>query len=186
LETTLGQPVLATLTSRQAIEPEHFDGIVRAHQQRIYRVLLALVRDADAADTLTQECFLRAFQSRESFRGEASLATWLVRIAVNLARDHSKNRRRSFWRRLVRSGEAPAAPLDPHVSPEHRAVLREEVAAVWSAVDALTVQQRTAFVLRFSEEMPLEEIARAMGLEIGTVKSHLARAVTAVRREVRR
>jgi RNA polymerase sigma-70 factor (ECF subfamily) len=75
--------------------------LVRLHQRRIYRVLLAIVRDPDAADTLTQECFLRAYEKRASFRGEAKVETWLVRIAMNLARDHAKNRRQSFWRRLV-------------------------------------------------------------------------------------
>ena len=62
---------------------------------------------------------------------------------------------------------------------------REELAAVCSALCGLSPNQRTAFVLRFGEEMPLEEIALAMGIEIGTVKSHLARAVAAVRRQVR-
>ena len=74
---------------------------MRQHQRRVYRVIYLLVRDADTADTLTQECFLRAYQKRASFRGECRIETWILRIAVNLVRDHGKNRRASFWKRLV-------------------------------------------------------------------------------------
>ena len=63
---------------------------MRQHQRRVYRVIFLLVRDADTADTLTQECFLRAYQKRASFRGECRIETWMLRIAVNLVRDHGK------------------------------------------------------------------------------------------------
>ncbi len=175
----------------QGLAAEEFDAIVRAHQRRIYRVLLGLVRDPDAAATLAQECFLRAYRHRRSFRGEASVGTWLVRIAVNLAADHGRNRRTAFWRRL-RAGAKPeggaAAPTaddlaDPRASPELQLAVREQLQAVWSAVEGLSAQQRTAFVLRFAEEMTLEEVAQAMSLEVGTVKAHLARALGALRKK---
>jgi len=174
----------------QGLAAEEFDAIVRAHQRRIYRVLLGLVRDPDAAATLTQECFLRAYQHRRSFRGEASVGTWLVRIAVNLAADHGRNRRTAFWRRLFAAAkpEGAAAPsaddtADPRASPELQLAVREQLQAVWSAVEGLSAQQRTAFVLRFAEEMTLEEVAQAMSLEVGTVKAHLARALGALRKK---
>ncbi len=78
-----------------------FDRLVQAEQRRIYRILLGLIRDPEAAETLTQECFLRAYRARDGFRGDASPETWLVRIAVNLGRDHLKSRRSGFWRRLL-------------------------------------------------------------------------------------
>ena len=176
----------------QGLAAEEFDAIVRAHQRRIYRVLLGLVRDPDAAATLTQECFLRAYRHRRSFRGEATVGTWLVRIAVNLAADHSRNRRTAFWRRLFAAakpeGAIAAVPTadelaDPRASPERQLAVREQLQAVWSAVEGLSAQQRTAFVLRFAEEMTLEEVAHAMSLEVGTVKAHLARALGALRKE---
>jgi RNA polymerase sigma-70 factor (ECF subfamily) len=167
----------------KSLKPEEFDSVVRLYQRRIYRVLFLMVRDSEIADTLTQECFLRAFQKRDSFRGQASLETWLVRIAINLGHDHAKNRRRRFWRLLVRGEEASEQMVaDARPSPERVLVAREELAAVWSAVDKLSPQQRTAFLLRFGEEMELEEIAGAMELEIGTVKAHLSRAVSAVKK----
>ena len=87
--------------SIEGIAAEDFDQLVRTHQRRVYRVLLSLLRDPDAADTLTQECFLRAYEKRSQFRGESPVQAWLLRIAVNLARDHHRNRRVSFWRTLV-------------------------------------------------------------------------------------
>jgi RNA polymerase sigma-70 factor (ECF subfamily) len=174
----------------QGLAAEEFDAIVRAHQRRIYRVLLGLVRDPDAAATLTQECFLRAYRSRRGFRGEASVGTWLVRIAVNLAADHGRNRRNAFWRRLFAAANPGGAPppsaddtADPRASPELQLAVREQLQAVWSAVEGLSTQQRTAFVLRFAEEMTLEEVAQAMSLEVGTVKAHLARALGALRKK---
>ena len=175
----------------EGIAAEEFDRLVRLHQRRIYRVLLALVRDQDLADTQTQECFLRAFQKRSSFRGEASVETWLIRIAINLARDHARNRRVAFWRNLfhpAQQTEAEAAALqasDPSPSPERAILAREQLATVGSILERLSPQQRSVFSLRFFEEMTLEEIAEAMELEVGTVKAHLFRAVRAVRKRLK-
>src|SRR5574337_756131 len=193
METMLTRPrALATVANAAAgIAPEEFNELVPAHRRRIYRVLLGLVRDPDAADTLTQETFLRAYRNRKAFRGQSSVGTWLVRIAVNLARDHRRSRRNAFWRRLFgaprpedAAAEAVAVP-DPGASPERRFAAREELQAVWAVAEGLSPQQRAVFVLRFAEDMTLEEVARVMELEVGTVKAHLARAVGAVRRRLK-
>lgn len=165
---------------------QDFDAVVRQFQRRIFRVLLALVRDNDTAETLTQECFLNAYRSRATFRGEASVSTWLTRIAINLARAHHRSRKLAFWKKVTTEREDPAEVLptiaDNRVSAERGLLAKERLAAVWTAVDNLTPQQRTVFMLRFVEEMSLEQIAEATSLKIGTVKSHLFRAVDAVRR----
>ena len=186
MEPSPAETTIAPCTGVAGIHPDDFDSIVRRNQRRIYRLLLLYLCDADAADTLTQECFLRAFETRARFRGECSLETWLVRIAVNLARDHAKSRRRAFWRRLVHSEKAIARGMaDPHLSPERMLLAREEVASVWSAVEGLSHQQKIVFVLRFAEEMALEEVAAVLELELGTVKSHLSRALGILRRHFR-
>ena len=176
--------------SAEGIAAEEFDHLVRSHQRRIFSVLYSLLRDRDAADNLTQECFLRAYQKRATFRGEASVETWLIRIAINLARDHARNRRLMFWRKILqppsrREEEAPEISLpDPGPSAEQALLARERLAAAQAALEKVSPQQRLAFSLRFFEEMSLEEIARAMRLELGTVKSHLSRALKAVRSEL--
>jgi len=147
-----------------------------------------LVRDQDTADTLTQECFLRVFQYRKSFRGECSVETWILRIAVNLAKDHGKNRRVSFWKRLIGldSDEGISAGFRASSpSPERILLAREEVHAVLRACDCLSDQQRAIFLMRFSEEMQLAEIAAVLGIRTGSVKAQLSRAVARVRKLMR-
>jgi RNA polymerase sigma-70 factor (ECF subfamily) len=162
-----------------------FDGVVRQYWPRIFRFVLASIRDRDAAETLTQDCLLRAYQARHQFRGEASLNTWLMQIAINLVRDFGRSRRLQFWKR------AHATAIDcftlrdglacHDVSPESRAVVNDQMEAVWRATLRLPERQRSVFLLRFVEDMDVLEIARAMGLSEGAVKVHLFRAVHKVR-----
>jgi RNA polymerase sigma-70 factor (ECF subfamily) len=164
------------------IEPGNFECIVTRHQRQIYRILFYMVRDADVADTLTQECFMRAFRKRNSFRGESNLATWLVRIAMNLAHDHNRCRRWAFWRRLQRTDRMELTRVrDARLSPEHALLNRELMEGIQSAVEKLSDRQRSVFLLRYVEDMPLEAIAGVMDLKLGTVKSHLFRAVATVK-----
>ena len=179
-------PALDVATAKaEEISRENFGELVQLHQRQVYRVIFLLLRDHDAADTLTQECFLRAYEKRASFRGECSVRTWLLRIAVNLVRDHSKNRRASFWRKLVglegimAGGHQEPSAANP--SPERALLAREQLGEVWRALGLLSPQQRELFLLRFSEEMSLAEIAMISGLQIGSVKAQLSRAVTKLR-----
>jgi RNA polymerase sigma-70 factor (ECF subfamily) len=186
LTTALNAPVEE---EKEAASSRNFDEIIRLHQRRVYRVLYVLLRDADAADTLTQECFLRAYKKLKTFRGECRIETWLLRIAVNLARDYGKSRRTSFWRRLVGMEDAEDSESrqvsGSQPSPERVLLAREELEAVWAAVDSLSQQQRTIFLLRFTEELSLAEIAVILKLSVGTVKAHLFRATARVRETVR-
>jgi RNA polymerase sigma-70 factor, ECF subfamily len=174
----------------QNITAEEFDAIVRRHQRRVHRFLLMLLRDPEEADNLTQECFLRAYQNLSSFRGDSSLETWLLRIAANLARDHARNRKASFWKRLLGLGDGNEDGAAEHMpsaeaSPEQILLAREDVRAVWDVANQLSQQQRAVFLLRFVEEMELAEIASALGLQVGSVKTHLFRAVQTVRSKLR-
>ena len=190
---SLSLPALATQTQTcpRAITAEDFEQLVRRYQRKIYRVLLLMLKNPDDADNLTQECFLRAYMSMKTFRGECSEQTWLIRIAVNLVRDHARNRRAGFWKRLLRLEDPRVIADDRELSsvkpsPERGLLAREELDAVWRAVDRLSARQREVFVLRFAEEMELREIAEVLDLRVGTVKAQLFRAVTNVREQVRR
>jgi RNA polymerase sigma-70 factor, ECF subfamily len=171
-------------------EISDFDGLVRVYWPRVFRFALASLRDRDAAETLTQDCFMRAFRARDRFRGEASVATWLMRIAVNLARDAARNRKLQFWKRASASAVEmeDAGNLLPAsgASPEAGALLKEKVQIVWNAASRLSERQRSVFLLRFVEDMDILEIAAATGMKEGTVKAHLFRAVEAVRAELGR
>jgi RNA polymerase sigma-70 factor (ECF subfamily) len=169
----------------QASEIADFDSVVQLYWPRIFRFALASLRDRDSAQTVAQDCFLRAYRGRERFRGEASLLTWLMQIAVNLVRDNVRSRRLQFWRRAP--AEMPREWLpDGKIDPERRILIQEQVEAVWSATARLPERQRTVFLLRYVEEMELLEIGAVTGLKEGAVKVHLYRALRSVRAHVGR
>jgi RNA polymerase sigma-70 factor (ECF subfamily) len=164
---------------------EEFSGIVQQHRPLIFRFLLASLRDMDLAETLTQECFLKAYRNWLNFRGESTPRTWLMRIAINLQKDQWRNRRMQFWRQTqVNAVDLDAASdwlASAESSPEEQVLARQQVAQVWKVVENLSPRQRTVFLLRFVEELELREIAFSTGLREGAVKEHLSRAVARVR-----
>jgi RNA polymerase sigma-70 factor (ECF subfamily) len=184
METVL-LPELIPAVADPSVDLADFDAVVQLYRSGIFRFILASLRDHDSAETLTQECFLRAYRARSGFRGDAQVKTWLMRIAVNLVRDHLTSERLKFWRRTRRSAVdlslAENWLKDGHSSPETVALAKQQIGAVWHAVNELPEGQRTAFLLRFVEEMDILEIAAATGLKEGTVKIHLFRALRTVR-----
>ena len=161
-----------------------FDRLVHERTGEIYALLYRLTDDAEDARDLTQETFMRAFQNIERFRGEASLRTWLYRIAINLARNRWR-----WWRRKKRdktvSLETPLAsddetPLWSRLSsdantPEEDLLAHERQVALQSALTDLSQPFREAVLLRDIEGLTYEEIAAALDVNLGTVKSRIAR-----------
>jgi RNA polymerase sigma-70 factor (ECF subfamily) len=164
---------------------DDLETIVALYEPRVFRFLLVTLRDRDAAETLTQETFLRAWTARASFRSDCSISTWLIRIALNLARDHTRTGRFRFWKSISASAvdvsEIAASVPDRQRSAELQIIAREQVAGIWDTVGNLSERQRSIFLLRFIEEMDIPEIAQATGLPVGTVKSHLYRALGTIR-----
>jgi RNA polymerase sigma-70 factor (ECF subfamily) len=165
--------------------PLEFEALVQAYRPRVFRFLLVSLRDRESAENLTQDCFLRAYRARAQFRGASSPATWLMQIAINLVRKHESSNRLKFWRRALHSGVHPEDlgdwTSDRQLTPEAVALAREQVRAIWSVVEQLSERQRTVFLLRFVEDLDLLEIVGATGMKEGTVKTHLFRALQAVR-----
>jgi RNA polymerase sigma-70 factor, ECF subfamily len=117
---------------------------------------------------------------------ECRIEIWLLRIAVNLVRDHGKNRRTSFWKRLAglqdrSTNDEPREFATPQPSPERVLLAREQLQSILSAVSSLPTQQRSIFLLRFAEEMSLAQIADVLDVKVGTVKAQLARATGKLR-----
>lgn len=164
---------------------QDFDSLVSEHRPRIFRFLLASLRDRESAENLTQECFVRAYRARDQFRGAASIPTWLLQIAANLVRDHETSGRLKFWRRAFRSGvdlrDVVDSIPDRQMSPESRLSIKEEVETIWRVAAKLSERQRTVLLLRFVEDMSLLDIVAVTGLKLGTVKTHLFRALESVR-----
>lgn len=172
----------------ESLATREFSNVVAEHRPQVFRFLLASTRDADLAETLTQECFLRAHRNWSSFRGDSSAMTWLLRIAINLQKDYWRNRRMQFWRQTrvnaIDIAEASEWLASGERSAEQRILAQEQVRFVWKAVEKLSERQRTVFLLRFVEEKDLNEIAAATGLNEGTIKAHLSRALARIRNEL--
>lgn len=167
---------------------EDFESLVRLHRPRIFRFLLASLRNRETAENLTQDCFVRAYEARHTFRGASSVATWFLQIAANLVRKHESSSRLKFWRRNLHPdtdvADLAGAIPDCRQSPEALASIQEQVRAVWTAAAGLPARQRIVFLLRFVEDMDVLEIAEVTGMKEGTVKTHLFRALQSVRARV--
>ena len=140
------------------------------------------------AASITQDCFLRAYQARAQYRGQCSVSTWLAQIAYNLVRDRARTRKFQFWRRAGQSpvdvAELAGQLASEASSSESQMLARERVEQVWAVLAELSPRQRSVFVLRFVEEMELPEIVTATGMNLATVKTHLYRALHEVRRRM--
>jgi len=184
-ELTATFPTAALGRAARATPLDDLAAVVAAYQPRVFRFLLANLRDRDAAETLSQETFLRAWSARDQFRNDCSVATWLIRIALNLARDHTRTGRFRFWKHLSTSAvdisEIAASVPNRESTAESHLIAQQQVAQIWQTVAGLSERQRTVFLLRFLEEMDIPEIVAVTGLPMGTVKSHLYRALNIVR-----
>jgi len=115
-----------TMAMAEEIGAEEFSAVVARHRVQIFRFLLASTRDVDLAETLTQDCFLKAHRNWKSFRGESSAMTWLMRIAINLQKDHWRNRRMQFL--AARANQCGGYGRGQRVAAEWRKVGRATVA----------------------------------------------------------
>ena len=178
----------AVAENRRSHGPQEFADVVARHRPQIFRFLLASLRDIDLAETLTQECFLKAHRSWPKFRHDANAITWLTRIAINLQKDLWRNRRSQFWRQMrvasVDPDEACEWLPSRESSPEEQVAAKEQLRQVWKAVGRLSERQRTVFLLRVVEDHDLSTIVDVTGMCHGTVKAHLSRALGRVRSEL--
>src|SRR5262245_10814749 len=125
---------IAVRMGNPALEIEDFERFVAQYRTRVLRFVFASVRDMDLAETLTQDCFWKAYKNRSAFRGDCSVHTWLIKIAINLIRSHLRSRRFQFWQKAsrVHSDTMHEWP-DRGISPEDRTSVNEQVQAVWEA-----------------------------------------------------
>ena len=167
-----------------------FDLLVARHQGRAYRLAWSLLRHAEDARDLSQEAFLRVYRTAGTFRGEAKFSTWFYRILVNLCLDY--RRRDRWWRRFGGGREGAEAPdaLEREPAPAHDPTdtlgQAQLMARVWAEVDHLSPQQRAAVILQVQEELSTSEIAVVLACSEATVRVHLHRAVSALRKTLKR
>lgn len=173
---------------RTSSELDDIDALVRTYRPRLLRFVTYSIGDADLAESIVQDCFLKAYNGRENFRGDCSVNTWLTSIAVNLIRDQQRLQKFRFWRqaRATAIDVSDAAHYLPsgESSAENRLLAIEKTEQVEQALSKLSANQRAIFLMRFADEMDLAEIAATIHMPINTVKTHLHRALKAVRAQV--
>jgi RNA polymerase sigma-70 factor (ECF subfamily) len=154
-----------------------FGELVRRYQDRLYNTVYRLVDNAEDALDVVQDAFLNAYQSLDSFKGDALFFTWLYRIAVNTAISH-KRKRRVLVRIADRNGDPLIEPHDPSnlARPDHAMEQAEEEQKVHRALARLSLEHRAVLVMKELEGQKYEEMADALGVPIGTIRSRLHRA----------
>jgi RNA polymerase sigma-70 factor (ECF subfamily) len=173
-------------------EAAAFEELVTQRSGEIYGLLFRLTENSEEARDLTQETFLRAFQSIGGFRGDADLRTWIYRIAINQARNRWR-----WWRRRRRDStvslDATQGQSDQTLigtlaesseNPEQQTLAHERELALRSALQKVGRAYRETVILRDIEGFTYEEIATTLGIKVGTVKSRLARGRQELRRKL--
>ncbi|GMR14297.1 MAG: sigma-70 family RNA polymerase sigma factor [Gemmatimonadota bacterium] len=169
-----GVPIEDLVRNAQMGDAESFEDVYRASVGRIYALCLRMSGDSTAAEELTQDVFVRAWQNLGSFRGESRFTTWLHRLAVNLVLQD----RRSKGRRRAR--EKPVADLDRYGRHARRAMPGTRV-DLERAIAGLPPKARNVLVLRDVQGYKYEEIAKLTGVSLGTIKAQIHRARALVR-----
>jgi RNA polymerase sigma-70 factor (ECF subfamily) len=170
-----------------------FERLVAERSSDVYALLYRLTSDAEESRDLTQETFLRAFQSISRFRGDADLKTWIYRIAINQARNRWrwwKRRRRDLTVSLDDNRGPNEQPVGASLrnedapDPEQETLAREREGQLRAALLGLRSAYREAVILRDVEGFSYEEIATTLEISIGTVKSRLSRGRLELRRKL--
>jgi RNA polymerase sigma-70 factor (ECF subfamily) len=155
-----------------------FGVLVRRYQARLFNTVYRLVDNAEDAQDVVQEAFLNAYQSLDTFKGDALFFTWLYRIAVNTAISLKRKQRVVLRLDSGRNGESPLEPLDPsdHSRPGHALEQAEEEKRVRQALSRLSPEHRAVLVMKDMEGQKYEAMAEVLQVPIGTIRSRLHRA----------
>ncbi len=165
--------------------------LMRRHNQPLFRAARSILRDDAEAEDAVQEGYLQAYRAMGSFRGDAKLSTWLMRIVVNEALGRSRRNKRGAQVIAIDSGAQALAAEDtmsdnPDQQPDRLAASAQTRRLIEAKIDALPEQFRTVFVLRAVEEMTVEETAAALGIPEATVRTRFFRARALLRESMSR
>ena len=189
MQMAIATDILRLDTRERALnELDDVESLVRTHRARLLRFVTFSLGDEDLAASIVQDCFVKAWSNRHNFRGDCSVQTWLHSIALNLVRDYQRTQKFRFWKQARKTAtdvtEVAGTLPSKASSPEAQLLARERARQVAEVLQTLSLNQRTAFVLRFQAEMDLNEIAIAMRMPVNTVKTHLHRALRTVRSRI--
>ena len=184
----MGEMALANPEARPGVRD--FGSWMASEQKRVFLLCQRMLQDREDADSATQDAFLKAYQALQK-EGALELddpSKWITRIAVNTCLDRLRSRKWQFWRKRP-DPEDERTILDMAAAggpgPEDQMYARQIEQRIAAALDRLSDRQRAVFTLRHFEDRPLEEIGELLGLDVGTVKAHMFRAIQKLRGELR-
>ncbi len=155
-------------------ESDAYDVLIKRHTSAVYRIVRRMCADRAEAEAITQEAFLRAWESLPRSEHERPFRPWVIQIAVNAARDELKGLRSVDFADLPEGEVAEIA--ENKLDPEEQLEQSEVLALLVSAVQELPARYRMIIALRYEAEMTYEQVARALDLPLNTVRTHLRRA----------
>lgn len=159
-----------------------FEELVRLYEKRVYMVALRSTGTPEDAADITQEVFLRAWRSIESFRGDSGFSTWLFRITMNLCVDFARHKQVQPQTQPLVGEDETERPIPDHApTPEEHLENRELGRELAAALDEVSEEHRQIVLLRDVDGMSYTEIAETLEISEGTVKSRLSRARLALR-----
>ena len=166
-----------------------FDILVLKYQIRIIKLVSRFVRNADDAQDVAQEAFIKAYRALKNFRGESAFYTWMYRIAINTAKNHLVSSSRKATTSAVDAQEAEqyegADWLKEYATPEKELLASEIKQVIHNSIAALPDDLKEAITLREMEGLSYEDIAAVMDCPIGTVRSRIFRAREAIDKELK-
>ncbi len=158
---------------------EAFGSLVRRYARLVNAAVYSMSQDRDEAEDIVQECFVKAWRSIGTLKEPGTFASWLVRIARNLALDRVRKRGM-----VMHEGEWEENAPDSRPGPEAEVASGETASKVREAVARLPEKHRAAVVMRFMEDMSHDEIEEAMGISDGMLRGLLARALAGLRKSL--
>ena len=163
-------------------DTEAFERLVRTYENKIYHLALRMCGSADEAADIAQEAFLAAWRGLPSFRGEANFATWLYRLTSNAAIDYLRRQKKERGDMSLDDEDLGLDAVDTGPGPQDAAERTEVRTAVAAGLQQLSEGHRQVLVLREIQGLSYEEIADVLEVDLGTVKSRISRARTALRK----
>lgn len=166
-------------------DPAAFNSLMQQHEGRMYAVALRMCANREDAQDCLQEAMLRVYRAISGFKGESSFSTWVYRITMNTCLDELRKRKNRQTTSLDNLLDMGWSPSDDTNVPEKHAIRGESKRMLHAAIENLPEDMRSAIVLRDIEGLSYEEIAKALDINIGTIKSRISRGREKLREKLK-
>ena len=159
-----------------------FGSLYELHKDKVYNIALSYLQNVQEAEDVTQEVFLTIFRNAASFRGEATISTWIYRITINTSLNLLKRKQRYKHLKMGKEGKRSADFVHPGVLLDRK----EDAKLLFAAIYVLSKNQKTAFILSFIEHLPRQEVANIMSLSLKAVEALLQRAKANLKKKLKK